>query len=86
MHQGKGQESMLCHMGHIIVSDSVTGIIRACCVTQATGTAEVESALSMADEHLKAGTDLGWGPFVRPGEVHPRAPRSWVCVPIPGPS
>ncbi len=57
MRKGKGQESMLCHMGHIIV-DSVTGIIRACCVTQATGTAEVESALSMADEHLKAGQIL----------------------------
>jgi len=51
--KSKGQESMLCHMGHILV-DSVTGIIRACRVTPATGTAEVESALDMAEEHMKA--------------------------------
>lgn len=49
--KGNGQESMLCHMGHILV-DSVTGLIRACRVTHATGVAEVEAALSMATEHL----------------------------------
>jgi hypothetical protein len=55
--KGKGQESMLCHMGHIVV-DSVTGIIRSCQVTLATGTAEVEAALSMAETHLKPGQIL----------------------------
>jgi transposase len=49
--KGNGQESMLCHMGHILV-DSVTGLIRACRVTHATGVGEVEAALSMAAEHL----------------------------------
>jgi transposase len=47
--KGKGQESMLCHMGHILV-DGASGIIRTFRVTHATGTAEVDAALEMLEE------------------------------------
>jgi hypothetical protein len=50
LRKGKGQESMLCHMGHILV-DGASGLIRACRVTHATGTAEVESTVEMLSEH-----------------------------------
>lgn len=50
LRKGKGQASILCHMGHILV-DGASGIIRACRVTHATGTAEVEAALEMLEEH-----------------------------------
>lgn len=53
LRKGKGQESMLCHMGHILV-DGVSGIIRQCRVTHATGTAEVEAALEMLEEYRGA--------------------------------
>ena len=52
--KGKGQESMLCHMGHILV-DGVSGIIRSFRVTLASGTAEVDAALDMLGEHGKRG-------------------------------
>jgi len=52
--KGKGQESMMCHMGHILV-DGSSGIIRTFRVTHATGTAEVDAALDMLDEHKKRG-------------------------------
>lgn len=52
--KGKGQESMLCHMGHILV-DGVSGIIRTFRVTQASGTAEVDAALEMLSEQGKRG-------------------------------
>jgi transposase len=52
--KGPGQESMLCHMGHILV-DGLSGIVRACRVTPASGKAEVEAALSMLDEQGKWG-------------------------------
>lgn len=55
LRKGKGQESMLCHMGHILV-DGVSGIIRACKVTHASGTAEVDTALEMLGEHAGRGT------------------------------
>ena len=45
----------MCHMGHILV-DGVSGIIKACKVTHATGTAEVEAALEMLEEHAGSGT------------------------------
>ena len=53
--KGPGQESMLCHMGHILV-DGASGLIRACKITLATGKAEVEAALSMLDEHAERGS------------------------------
>lgn len=68
--KGKGQESMLCHMGHIVV-DGVSGIIRACRVTHATGKAEVEAALAMLEEHAEPGSTAvadrfyDQGPFVK---------------------
>jgi len=52
--KGKGQESMLCHMGHILV-DGASGVIRTFRVTQATGTAEVDAALEMLEEQKKPG-------------------------------
>lgn len=52
--KGKGQESMLCHMGHILV-DGVSGIIRTFRVTPASGTAEVDAALDMLREHGECG-------------------------------
>lgn len=48
--KSKGAESMLCHMGHILV-DGVSGIVRACKATHATGTAEVDAALELLGEH-----------------------------------
>lgn len=55
LRKGKGQESMLCHLGHILV-DSVSGMVRACQVTKACdmgGNPEVIAALAMAEEHLR---------------------------------
>jgi hypothetical protein len=55
LRKGKGKESMLCHISHVIV-DSATGLIRACKVTKAWGlggNAEVVAALELAEEHLK---------------------------------
>lgn len=60
IRKGKGQESMLCHLGHILV-DSVTGLVRACAVTKACGlggNAEVVTALDLAEEHMKRGQTL----------------------------
>ena len=60
LRKGKGQESMLCHLGHILV-DSGTGLVRACSVTKACGlggNAEVIAALELADEHMNKGQTL----------------------------
>jgi transposase len=60
LRKGKGQESMLCHLGHALV-DSVSGLVRACRVTQACGlggNAEVITALELADEHMSKGQTL----------------------------
>jgi IS5 family transposase len=60
LRKGKGQESMLCHLGHVLV-DSASGLVRACRITQACGLGgnpEVLAALEMADEHMKAGQTL----------------------------
>jgi transposase len=60
LRKGKGQESMLCHLGHVLV-DSASGLVRACRITQACGLGgnpEVIAALEMADEHMKAGQTL----------------------------
>ncbi len=60
MRKGYGQESMMCHLGHIIV-DSVSGIVKACRVSPPCGlggNAEVLLALEMADEHMQSGQTL----------------------------
>jgi IS5 family transposase len=60
LRKGKGQESMLCHLGHVLV-DSVTGIVKTCRVTKACGlggNAEVLAALEMAGEHMSKGQTL----------------------------
>jgi transposase len=60
LRKGAGEESMLCHLGHIIV-DSVSGMVRACSVTKAFGiggNAEVVAALELAQKHMQRGTTL----------------------------
>ena len=60
IRKGKGQESMLCHLGHVLV-DSVSGLVYACRVTKACGlggNAEVVTALDLADEHMRGGQTL----------------------------
>lgn len=85
--KGPGQESMLCHMGHVLV-DGVTGIVKSFLLTPATGTAEVESALSMARTHMKKGQSLvgdrlyDQGKFVDGArelglKAHPRAKKKY---------
>lgn len=60
LSKGKGKESMLCHLGHVLV-DSVSGLVRACKVSRACGlggNAEVIVALELAAEHMKPGQTL----------------------------
>lgn len=60
LRKGKGQESMLCHLGHILV-DSVSGLVKTCKVTKACslgGNPEVLAALDMAEEHMSKGQIL----------------------------
>lgn len=60
MRKGKGQESILCHLGHILV-DSAHGLVRGCRVTQACGLGgnpEVITALDLAEEHMSQGQTL----------------------------
>lgn len=60
LSKGKGKESMLCHLGHILV-DSVSGLVRACRVTPACGmdgNPEVLAALAMAETHMQPGQTL----------------------------
>jgi transposase len=69
-----GQEARLCHMGHTL-AENRHGLILAVAVTEASGTAEPEAALSMLDNvrqryRLKpktCGADKGYdgGPFLR---------------------
>ncbi len=55
--KGKGQESMLAYIGHVMV-DAATGIIRGCKTTIASGKAEVEAAISMARTLAQAGAKI----------------------------
>lgn len=60
LRKSKGQASMLCHLGHVLV-DSASGLVRTCRVTQACGLGgnpEVVAALDMADEQMKPGQTL----------------------------
>lgn len=60
LRKGKGQESMLCHLGHVLV-DAVSGLVKACRVTKACGlggNAEVVAALALAKAHMKRGQTL----------------------------
>ena len=74
---------MLAYIGHVMV-DAATGIVRMCQTTIATGKAEVEAAISMADECAKPRTKIvadrnyDQGPFLKGirslGMIpHPRA-------------
>ena len=55
--KGKGQESMLAYIGHVMV-DAATGIVRICQTTIASGKAEVEAAISMARECARPRTKI----------------------------
>ena len=55
--KGKGQESMLAYLGHVMV-DALTGIVRGCEATIASGKAEVEAAIRMASGCAKAGAKI----------------------------
>lgn len=58
--KGDAQESMLCHLGNVII-DGVSGFIRACLVTPPCGlgmSAETHAALEMAREHLNSSQTL----------------------------
>jgi transposase len=55
--KGKGQESMLAYIGHVMV-DAVTGIVRGCETTIASGKAEVQAALRIARTCAKAGAKI----------------------------
>jgi transposase len=60
LRKGNGKESMLCHLGHVLV-DSASGLVRACRVTKACGEGknpEVVAALEMADAHMRRGQIL----------------------------
>src|SRR5258708_10606693 len=52
--KGDGQESRLCYMGHVLMENR-NGLAVAGDVTQATGTAEREAALTLIDNHRLAG-------------------------------
>src|SRR5215475_4939011 len=51
--KGDGQESRLCYMGHVLMENR-NGLAVAGDVTQATGTAEREAALTLIDDHRPA--------------------------------
>ncbi|CAN5370912.1 hypothetical protein BH11ARM2_BH11ARM2_19800 [soil metagenome] len=60
VRKGPGKEAMLCPLGHAPV-DSVSGLVRACKVTQASGLggdAEVVTAIDLAAEHMRKGQTL----------------------------
>lgn len=60
LRKGKGKESILCHLGNVLV-DAASGLVRACRVTRACGlggNAEVLAALELADEHMDSGQTL----------------------------
>jgi Transposase DDE domain len=57
IRKGKGQESMLAYMVHIMV-DAKTGIVRYCQTTLATGKAEVETTMPMARSGLRKRTKI----------------------------
>lgn len=86
MRKGYGKESMLCHLGNVLVN-SAHGLVQACKVTRACGLggdAEVLAALELAEEHLACGQtlvgDRGYdqkafvkGPRAMGVRAHPRA-------------
>ncbi|MCG9894721.1 MAG: IS5 family transposase [Fimbriimonadaceae bacterium] len=58
--KGGGQESMLCHLGSLLV-DSASGLVRAAKLTPPCGlgrSAEIEAALNLAGDHLRPGQTL----------------------------
>jgi transposase len=58
--KGDGQESRLCYMGHVLMENR-NGLAVAGDVTQATGTAEREAALTLIDNHRPAGQRITLG-------------------------
>ncbi len=58
--KGDGQESRLCYMGHVLMENR-NGLAIAADVTQATGTAKREAALTLIDNHQPAGQRITLG-------------------------
>jgi transposase len=58
--KGDGQESRLCYLGHVLMENR-NGLAVAGDVTQATGTAEREAALTLIDNHRPAGQRITLG-------------------------
>lgn len=63
--KGKGKESRLCYMGHVLMENR-SGLAVAGCLTQASGTAEREAALALLAQHrpgarrITLGADKGY--------------------------
>ena len=57
IRKGKGQESMPAYIGHVAV-DAASGIVRGCRTTLATGRAEVEAAIAMAEACAERGAKI----------------------------
>jgi transposase len=56
--KGQGKEAKLAYLGHVLL-DNRHGLVTNVCVTPATGTAEREAAMMMADVSVPAGGTLG---------------------------
>ena len=56
--KGQGKEAKLCHMGHIM-TENRNGLIVDARLTEATGTAERETALDMIKDNAGAGSTIG---------------------------
>jgi IS5 family transposase len=56
--KGPGKEAKLAYLGHVLL-DNRHGLVRNVCVTAATGTAEREAALLMAQASVPPGSTLG---------------------------
>jgi transposase len=56
--KGQGKEAKLCHMGHIM-TENRNGLIVDARLTEATGTAERETALEMIKDNAGAGSTIG---------------------------
>ena len=56
--KGKGKEAKLCHMGHVM-TENRNGLIIDARVTEATGTAERDTALAMIEDNARPGSTVG---------------------------
>src|SRR5260370_8062102 len=91
--KGDGQESRLCYMGHVLMENR-NGLAIAPDVTQATGTAEREAALTLIDNHQPAGQRITLGAdkaydvvkFFEALREHPTTPPLPINLPLTTPA